>query len=765
MGRRVLIVLGIFILLSSLLAAAPAAAAGPGRPSHMPPSEDLIIKALRARGVIPADATAEQAEAIYQDYIHQKLAKGNDRPNPLGAAAIRTGEASGKPQNNHGRVMRPNNQRFDNVLTVLIEFAGSDTYEVPCAGGVEPPCTVTATGPLHNEMAAPAADDNTTYWVPDFGREHYQKMLFSRAPGARTMANYYLEQSSGTYTVDGQVYGWVQLPHSEAWYGADSATGTDDLNGPVWRVVQDAVAAAGTSIPWAQFDQEDPYDLDGDGNYAEPDGYVDHVQFVHAGADQSGGGGAQGDDAIWAHSWWVDYREGVGPGLGGVQTADPNVWVGPYTIQSEDGTIGVFCHEFGHDLGLPDLYDTIYSGEASPAFWTLMASGSWLACPGEALGTCPAGMGAWEKYVMGWLKPLVVNPGQLKDNVTLRNAVAAGPAQKAIRVNLPDYTYQFSVNTPHGGSYEWYSGKGDNLNNTLTRDVAVPAGGAQLSFWTWYDTEVGYDYGYVQVSSDGTSWTDLDTYNGNSGGWVLKTYSLPAGTVKLRFYYYTDPGVQGLGWAIDDITLGDFSDDVEGGNQGWTANGWYIFAGTADVNAFHYYMAEWRAPKGFDVSLTNWYNFVYGNSAQFLSATPGMLLWYRNGQYADNWVGVHPGYGRLLVVDSHPTLLRQGSTGRPLRTRLQVADAAFARWATIPIEITAFGATVAHGPFPGVPVFDDSLSYFDPEFHDSGGAQAIRTNAVASAITPHYGLKITVKSGTPTAGMVRVDFRGFHMPE
>ncbi|MDA6141503.1 immune inhibitor A, partial [Escherichia coli] len=58
-----------------------------------------------------------------------------------------------------------------------------------------------------------------------------------------------------------------------------------------------------------------------------------------------------------------------------------------YTIQPEDGAVGVFAHEYGHDLGLPDEYDTQYTGQGEPVgVWSIMSGGSWA---GEIAGTEP----------------------------------------------------------------------------------------------------------------------------------------------------------------------------------------------------------------------------------------------------------------------------------------------------------------------------------------------------------------------------------------
>ena len=63
--------------------------------------------------------------------------------------------------------------------------------------------------------------------------------------------------------------------------------------------------------------------------------------------------------------------------VGGIQIGNTGIWIRDYTTEPENGGLGVFAHEFGHDLGLPDLYDTS-GGENGTGFWTLMSSGSWM---------------------------------------------------------------------------------------------------------------------------------------------------------------------------------------------------------------------------------------------------------------------------------------------------------------------------------------------------------------------------------------------------
>ena len=125
------------------------------------------------------------------------------------------------------------------------------------------------------------------------------------------------------------------------------------------------------------FDVWDRYDFDSDGNFNEPDGYIDHFQIVHAGGDQADGDPIYGEDAIWSHRWYATQtsRHAGPPGnlIGGTQIGDTGFWIGDYTIQPENGGRSVFYHEYGHDLGLPDDYNILSGGDNNNEHWTLMA--------------------------------------------------------------------------------------------------------------------------------------------------------------------------------------------------------------------------------------------------------------------------------------------------------------------------------------------------------------------------------------------------------
>lgn len=173
--------------------------------------------------------------------------------------------------------------------------------------------------------------------------------------------------------------------------------------------------------------------------------------------------------------------------------------------------------------------------------------------------------------------------------------------QTPVHLKFSGQTTQRIIPTdPHSGKTLWWSDRVDGLDSTLTREVDLTAvGKATLSFWSWYEIEPDFDYGYVSVSTDGGKrWTTLKTEattaddpNGNNLGngmtnhsgpgtrpaWMRQTADLGAYAgkkVQLRFEYVTDGALNFNALAIDDVAIPEigFTDDAEQDN-GWIADG------------------------------------------------------------------------------------------------------------------------------------------------------------------------------------------------
>jgi immune inhibitor A len=297
------------------------------------------------------------------------------------AAGKAKANADGVVQLGANKFAETTTQKQDKIFTILSEFGDQTSGRLG-----------DAPGPLHNQIPPPdRTKDNSTTWEPNYTKVYYEN-LFNGS--GESMKTFYEALSNGKYSVTNTVSDWVKVPYNESAYGDNSV---EDLGGS-WAFIQDtgnawydAQVKAGMTPAQiddylAQFDVWDRNDYDNDGNFNEADGYIDHFQAVHAGQGEDAGGGAQGADAIWSHRWYVNPDDyGItGPSLGGgddkqggARIGQSKYWLGDYTTEAENGGLGVFAHEFGHDLGLPDYYDTA-GGENSTAFWTLMSSGSWL---------------------------------------------------------------------------------------------------------------------------------------------------------------------------------------------------------------------------------------------------------------------------------------------------------------------------------------------------------------------------------------------------
>ncbi|MFG1718213.1 immune inhibitor A domain-containing protein [Micromonospora chalcea] len=852
--RRLLVALPVIALAATSLTATGSAAAQPSRsaPVTIGADEHYINyaepevqpdtggKEIKGRdGVF--SSPADEARAYDRKYAGgnpiaaRELAK-------LEAKSIRTGHSPRK-------IKKAKSTQTAKLLTLLVEFndkANDDFTNVMVPKTVfEDRTCVPGTvqnGPRHNTIPNPATlphKDNNSMWVPDFSPAHYDKMLYSKKgitervrkdlkgpdgkPGislaGRTMHNMYLEMSKGAYTVDGQASPWITVPHSEGWYAASrcfqdengnwvagreqSMNGHPDNPQGAGRLATDAIdalAASDPNFPWADYDIEDQSDRDGDGNYHEPDGVIDHLVLVHANQGKSRGGGDVGIYSVWAHSSTV---------TGGYTIPGTNLKVSNYIVQPEDAGVGVFAHEFGHDLGLPDLYDTSGNADSDVDFWDLMASGSH---SGEIFQALPTHMGLWDKWVLGWAEPKTFGPGDrsklVKLGQTSRTPVGT---EDGIKIDLPDKV--ISLATPHSGGNMWYSGADQNWADVkLSRTVTVP-NAADAKFWMWnnYVIEADWDFGFVEVSTDGgATWNEQKVYaeggalvstndgyadpngrmvdfgnkkyglTGSTGGWrhdYVDLSSFAGQTVQVRLRYATDEAFVERGWFADDFSVTGggattWSDDVESGAAGWTQTGgtftdtsgagWYIDSGTQVKS--HYYLAEWRNFDGFDNGLKYTYDTVYSHEAwkvdRIAYNAPGMLVWYRDTQLGDvNHVTAQmtalPSYGAkggLLIVDSHNDPLRRKGTAaekdpsvlKNLPSRPQSSNAAFGLKPTYPFKECLEAADEPYSEYctkfgPQAPVkgFTDAKGWY-PGIEIRDGAAYARDND-ASVVIPSRG--------------------------
>ncbi len=750
-------------------------------------------------GAAPANAGRDLADLPMQggdsDDVSHPLGDQQRELKQKAIEQVAYGKATGGAvvQVAHGQFVELEREGEDLIWTVLGEFGDLESPFGILQGG--------AVGPQHNQIPEPDRTvDNTTIWTDDFSEGYYQDLLFDTTPGVNSMANWYIEQSSNRYSVDGDVTDWVGVPYRAAHYGRDYCGSI--VCATTWWFVEDSVdawyagqLAAGMSAAeiddyLSQYDVWDRYDHDGDGNFDEADGYIDHFQSVHAGEGQEAGGGSYGADAIWSHRWYVQ-TTGIGAGgptlddgtvvpFGGTQVGDSKYWIGDYTIEPENGGVGVFAHEFGHDLGLPDLYDTSGNtggAENSTGFWTMMSSGSWLNNGTEDIGSAPGHFGNWEKFQLGWLNYEVAFAGE-KSEHKLGPAETNTKQAQGLFVVLPDKEVTETLAEPYAGDFFYYSGAGNDLDSVMYKEFDLPAS-AELTAQVNFDIEVDWDYAYVVASSDGgATWTGVPTdrstatdpngqnfgngITGSSGGWVSLTADLSAftGPTLVGFRYWTDVAVINPGFMADEISVsGDPA--VYGGetDEGWTLDGFRVTTGTETGFYFNAYVAEFRQYRGYDDGLrTGPYNFGFldnpllGNYVEHLPYQDGLLISYWDTSFADNNVGDNcliPGNrcgGLILPIDAHPEIMYRADGGI-WRNRIQSYDSTFGLQPTDAVTLHWLSEASYHPSLPAVPIFNDTIQHWRSD------------NPTGGVINPNTGTQIRVKSVSAQGSFMQVEVK------
>ena len=246
-------------------------------------------------------------------------------------------------------------------------------------------------GPLHNAIPEPdRSKDNSTVWQEDYSADYFRDLYFGE-DGESSLKTYYEKQSSGRYTVDGEVTDWVKVKYNEARYGRSNGypcAGTVCSNtwepGP--RRARHLGTPSGSPPGRRRLRSRPSWPSSTSGTATTTTATATSTsRTATSTTSRSCTRVAIRPTAIRGRARTPSgrtvgmpsqTRPASGPAnipLGGTQIGDTGLWVADYTIQPENGGLSVFAHEYGHDLGLPDLYDSVTGTDSPVAWWSLMS--------------------------------------------------------------------------------------------------------------------------------------------------------------------------------------------------------------------------------------------------------------------------------------------------------------------------------------------------------------------------------------------------------
>ena len=230
---------------------------------------------------------------------------------------------------------------------------------------------------------------------------NFNQLLFDTTGVTPTgsVYDYYQWASGGRLRIVPVVVATVTVSHTRAYYGANSH-GLNRTSTPRNEagLLQDAIQLCALNVDWTSFD-------------LDRDGYVDMLWVVHAGP---GGEGTQDVNDLWSTTSQLSlYWSNTSP-LDVTVPGGPHMLIDRFSVLPElslfvprhISEIGVYCHEFGHALGLPDLYDTLHDPldptgfNRGPGNWSLMSTGAY---GGNGITPqYPVHPGAWCSIYLGW---------------------------------------------------------------------------------------------------------------------------------------------------------------------------------------------------------------------------------------------------------------------------------------------------------------------------------------------------------------------------
>ncbi|PKL18303.1 MAG: hypothetical protein CVV49_06885 [Spirochaetae bacterium HGW-Spirochaetae-5] len=207
--------------------------------------------------------------------------------------------------------------------------------------------------------------------------------VYSRILNGSTLSvrKYYQDMSRNNLNLTFDVYGPVTVSKSWDYYGENDLSGNDLRPRELVSEALRLLVSKYNSVDFKAYDNDN-------------DGFVDAAIIIHQGPGEEVKNSIE--SLIWSHQWSLASPVSTGDGVSfQVYTIQPE-----YTNNPGDSSMGVFAHEFGHVLGLPDLYDTDNATDGV-GIWSLMSAGAWMGPGGSSDGTTPAPLLSWERFKLG----------------------------------------------------------------------------------------------------------------------------------------------------------------------------------------------------------------------------------------------------------------------------------------------------------------------------------------------------------------------------
>ena len=247
---------------------------------------------------------------------------------------------------------------------------------------------------------------------------HFTETPYGQNQNYKGVRGYFKDCSYGQFTPEFDVVGPIKLPKEQTYYGE----GDDNIE----ALMEDACSAIDSIVNFAEYD-------------ANNDGMVDLVYVIYAGHSANYSGNKETD--IWPKSGTVNIsntydgkrirRYGVSNELAGKENKKKE--------KEKINGIGLFCHEFSHTLGLPDIYAIDKKAkdqdDQGMEFWDLMDGGTEV-----RNGRVPASYLAWEREVMGWIKI-----DELKNDSSIENLKSIDNGGKAYKIVNPNDSNEYIV--------------------------------------------------------------------------------------------------------------------------------------------------------------------------------------------------------------------------------------------------------------------------------------------------------------------------------